>query len=435
MKTRFAPIVALAALAFILQGCVKDSCKQEITYTKYTPVYMTYDQLRAAVATEAPRPLRHPGKIYFYGTKVFINEFDKGIHVIENADPRNPQNIAFINIPGNVDMAVRSSVLYADSYIDLVAIDISNPTNAFEVGRAEDVFPYRIYDNGYQGDTNLGVVVDWNKEIVTESGDCTPMHYGWFMEGDALMFANTGGQVANNAPVAQGFSAGGGGRETPGLGGSMARFALSDAYLYTVDNSDMHIFSISDLHNPTEISAINIGWEIETIWAHGLSLFIGSQSGMFIYDITTPGNPEYLSVYDHISNCDPVVVDGNYAFVTLRSGTPCEGFTNQLDVVDISDLHNPILFQSFPLFNPHGLGIDGNLLFICDGDQGIKVFDKTDLANITDNEIITYPTINAFDVIPIGGLAMMIGTDGFYQYDYTDINDIKLLSVIPVEGV
>jgi len=35
-------------------------------------------------------------------------------------------------------------------------------------------------------------------------------------------------------------------------------------------------------------------------------------------------------------------------------------------------------------------------------------------------------------VIPNNGVLMMIGEDGLYQYDYRDIENIELLSVIPV---
>ena len=50
-----------------------------------------------------------------------------------------------IKIPGNIDMAVKDDVLYADSFIDLVAIDISNINAPREVHRVEDVFPYNAY--------------------------------------------------------------------------------------------------------------------------------------------------------------------------------------------------------------------------------------------------------------------------------------------------
>lgn len=437
MKTRihFSAVLAFTFIALAFQSCVRDKCVRESTFTKYSPVYMSYEELREAVAPEAPRSLQHPGKIYFIGSTVLINEFDKGVHVIDNADPSNPQNIAFINIPGNADMAVRGNVLYADSYIDLVAIDISNPGGAREVGRAQDVFPQRVYNSGFGGDPALGVIADWDKETVTEEMDCN-MSGGWNSFEDGLMFGDNLASTGAPGPTATGFNAPGtGNREVVGMGGSMARFALVDVFLYVVDNSDLHVFNVANLHEPEKTGDVKVGFNIETIWSYGAHLFIGSQSGMHIYGVTTPGQPEFFSTYEHITSCDPVVVSGNYAYVTLRSGTPCWGFTNQLEVVDITDLRHPQLLHTFSMSNPHGLGVDGETLFICDGDQGLKVYDKTDISKITGNLIVAYPSINAYDVIPYGGVAMMIGAHGFYQYDYSDLSNIRLLSVIPVEGL
>lgn len=84
------------------------------------------------------------------------------------------------------------------------------------------------------------------------------------------------------------------------------------------------------------------------------------------------------------------------------------------------------------MYNPHGLGIDNSVLFICDGDAGLKVYDATDLENIDKNLLAHFPGIKAYDVIPLGGVLMMIGADGLYQYDYTDQDSMVLLSSIPV---
>jgi hypothetical protein len=120
--------------------------------------------------------------------------------------------------------------------------------------------------------------------------------------------------------------------------------------------------------------------------------------------------------------------------VTLRNGTECEGFSNQLDVVDISSLTSPKLLFSYPMQNPHGLGINGDALFICEGEYGLKLFDKSDLSAIGNHLQNWIKDIHAFDVIPLdGGLLIMIGEDGLYQFDYTDPTKIKLLSVILTE--
>jgi hypothetical protein len=82
--------------------------------------------------------------------------------------------------------------------------------------------------------------------------------------------------------------------------------------------------------------------------------------------------------------------------------------------------------------NPHGLGIDQGTLFICDGSDGLKAYDATDVNRISENQLAHYKNIDAFDVIPFQNIAMVIGKDGLYQYDYADLKNIKLISQLPI---
>ena len=93
------------------------------------PVYMSYQELRGAVSYEAPRELEEVGRIYLYNDYFFLNQRNAGIHVFDNSDPSAPVNMGFVNIPGNTELAIRSNQLYADSYVDLVTLDISNPVS------------------------------------------------------------------------------------------------------------------------------------------------------------------------------------------------------------------------------------------------------------------------------------------------------------------
>ncbi len=63
----------------------------------------------------SPKSLTNPGKIYTYGSTLFINELNAGIHVINNSNPQNPVPLKFIKILGNVDIAVKDNILYADN--------------------------------------------------------------------------------------------------------------------------------------------------------------------------------------------------------------------------------------------------------------------------------------------------------------------------------
>jgi hypothetical protein len=154
---------------------------------------------------------------------------------------------------------------------------------------------------------------------------------------------------------------------------------------------------------------------------------------MHILDISSPESPVTVSTYEHVRSCDPVVVDDHYAYVTLRSGNTCQGFNNQLEVIDIDNLSAPKLLETYPMTNPHGLGIDNATLFICDGNDGLKAFDASDIHNIDKNMVAHYKNINATDVIPLNNILIMIGEDGLFQYDYSNPKDIKLLSTIAVQ--
>jgi hypothetical protein len=88
------------------------------------------------------------------------------------------------------------------------------------------------------------------------------------------------------------------------------------------------------------------------------------------------------------------------------------------------------LVKKFDMTNPHGLSKDGNLLFICDGKDGLKVFDATDVSNLL--LIKQFKDFETYDVIAYNGLAMVVAADGLYQFNYSDVHDITQLSKIPI---
>ena len=404
------------------------SCQDKIeeTYKVNTPVYMTYNDLRSSFKVAGGEDIVHPGKIYFKDNYIFVNEYQKGIHVIDNSNPEDPKIIRFIEIPGNVDMAVKGTMLYADSYVDLLTIDISNMDNIREVDRDTNVFPYIIpeYESGIieMIDQSRGVITGYKVEEKTEKVEANQTYYNRFPMWDGAMLFNSVGNAKSDMLGGNDF----------GTGGSMARFTLYANYLYTVNEYSLKLFDISIPGNPSFSNDISVGWDIETIFPYEDKLFLGSQSGMYIYSLTNPSAPEQIVRFRHASACDPVVVDGDYAYVTLRSGNLCGAIESQLDVVDISEISDPQLLKTYPMEEPYGVGIDNPVLFVCDGNAGLKIYDASDPMNIAANKLAEYPDIHAFDVIPLGNILVLIGTDGLYQYDYSNPQNIRQLSYIPI---
>ncbi len=425
----------LAVLFFLLPsvlltGCLKDKCEQTSAYKYFKPVYLSLTDLRKAVKTTSASDLKDVGKVYYKDQFIYVNEINKGIHVIDNHNPSSPQNVAFINIPGNIDMAVKGNILYADSYIDLVAIDITNPTSVTEASRVIDVFPTRVYVNGYMGDATQGVITDWIERDTVVTQDCNTYKGGSFYSGETigggLYFSDTYSALSSSSTSTSITTSSPG----TGIAGSMARFCIYQNYLYTLDQWNMKLFDITNGSNPIAGNTINMSWNIETIFPYQDKLFIGSTNGVFIFDNSNPASPTQISQFVHATSCDPVIVSGNYAYSTLRSGTSCNGFTNQLDVIDISNISSPVLKVSYQMTNPHGLGIDGTTLFICDNTAGLKVYDASNPLSIVLKQTVT--GMIPYDVIPLNNDLITVAEDGLYQYDYTDPNNLQLLSKVTI---
>lgn len=421
MRIKFISALLLSSVSvlFLFNGCVKDQCTQR--YTFWEPVYRTKDEVRANIKNNAARDIERPGKIYIRGNYIFLNEVDKGIHIIDNSIRSAPRNIAFIDIPGNLDMAVKGNMLYADFYTDLVAIDITDPQQVVVKKFTENIFPERFWGNGFLPNPGF-VIADWVRRDTLVETYCggNPGIFSPLERSDVLFLAQT-----NTA----GSAAGGG---SPfGLGGSMAGFTIVSNHLYAVSNSALNVVSISNAADPVFNNRVNLGWGIETIYPFNNRLFIGSSSGMFIYDISNPTSPTALGTFSHVSSCDPVIADNHYAFVTLRSGNACQGFTNQLDVLNIDNLNNPVLLKTYPMTNPHGLAKDGDLLLICDGNDGLKFYNSSNVSNLQLLHRIGIP--DTYDVIAINGWALVVAGDGLYQYDYSNISNISLLSKMQVK--
>lgn len=216
-----------------------------------------------------------------------------------------------------------------------------------------------------------------------------------------------------------------------GIAGSLARFCIVGNYLYSLDFKELSVFDISQAGHPILKEKVNVGEGAETLFPLNNWLLMGTQTGMLIFEISDNGVPVFKSSYSHVRSCDPVVSDGQFAYVTLRStGCPVEGgLTDRLEVLDISQITLPELIGSYALNEPYGLGLSGSTLFVCDGGFGIKVFDVSDpTAPLLVSEV---SGIDARDVIPLNNIILVISPDNIYQYDASNPAQLQLISLIP----
>lgn len=399
------------SLVFIsIWSCDKKDLDYELVQVAI-PELMTKADFRNSVAITVPKNIEEVGKIYAYKNYIFVSDVNKGVHIIDNSNPALPKAIKYINIPGNEDISVKDDFLYADSATDLVVFDISDINSISLVERLEDVFSIYNYNIPIEAqavdygkvDLNDNIIVGWT--VTTQRRKKVDERFIDVALQDGVVFSAA--------------------ESVTGQGGSLARFQIAGNYLYTVGNHQMTIFNIQSLSSPVLENTQNAGWNIETMFQADDYLYLGSTNGMYIYSITNPSSPEYVSEFTHWEGCDPVVVDGNYAYLTLRGGNDCGQLESVLEVIDISNKTTPTLAARYELENPYGLGIKEHVLFVCDGISGLKLFDKTDPLHVKQTKV--YGNVQSKDVIPLENSLLMIGGDILYQYKYI-ADGVELIS-------
>ena len=413
----------------LMSGC-SDKVTETVTFMINEPIFMSAEDFRNSVnVTTKDVPIKNYGKICFYQGYIFIAESGKGIHIINNSNPSNPQKIGFIELIGNADIAIRNGILYADALVDLVWFNINNPATPVYEGRLENVFaasqPLPPIDNEYGYDyvqcfgndgRNKGIIVGWKLNQRTETVTYTTG--GWWGNFEK----------SENAIMSDG---GRGSGTSIGITGSMSRFSQYNNYLYSVINNIMNIIDLSGNEPQKAADDIYIGLNVETIFNYKNNMFIGTPTGMVIYSVANPLKPEFMSFVGHVFGCDPVVVEDDIAYVTIHSGNNCGQNFNELLIYDVSNVKNPVHIVTYAMTRPKGLGIDNGTLFVCD--DGLKIFNAADAQTIMANRLAHYSGMEGYDVIPFENVLMMIAEDGLYQYDYSDLNKINLLSKLGFE--
>ena len=138
----------------------------------YFPILMEREQLEKSVIYRETQEIVDPGKIYYKDGFIFLNEKYKGIHVIDNSNPSDPQNIGFINIPGCIDIAIKNTSLMADNAVDLVTVDIRDFPQIAVTSRIRNAFPEStppgetsipyMFSSGNRPDNTI--IVGWERQ-------------------------------------------------------------------------------------------------------------------------------------------------------------------------------------------------------------------------------------------------------------------------------
>jgi len=429
MKKYIFPVVTILLLGWL--SC-EEHLSETVSYWINEPVSMDAEVFRNSVkVTQQVHEITGYGKISYYNGYLYISKPGKGIHIINNQHPEMPQKVGYIELLGNADLSVHNNILYADSYVDLVWFDVTNPALPELKGRLENVFPGALpfVDNEFgidkemsDSDKNKGkIIVGWEKVKRTVSMNDNK---GWFwkwLKGEDLALPEINLDTNNGENS---------------IKGSKPVFSLNGSWLYVIINNKLHTFDVKNQRPELVGKIVSLGYNIDTIYSNGTSIFLGTPTCMPVYSVKDPINPIHQATISNITSCNPFVVNDEVAYITFSSGNACNQSMNKLIVIDISDLSstqaNPEIIKTISLTSPQGLAVDNHNLFVCD--NGLKVFDINDIDIIDERSPEYFKDYKGYEVLLFNNVLMMIADDGIYQYDYSDIQNIRKLSVLEIKN-
>ena len=161
-----------------------------------------------------------------------------------------------------MDLALKGNTLYADSYSDLVTLDISDPLNVVLKKYTENVLPFPYYASRINYNA-MNKISGWIKKDTSVAENCNGaiqvypagVYFANSVQSSSVPAVNT------SSPV--------------GTGGSMARFAIVNNYLYTVDDYNLNVFNITNSNEPGFLKQVSVDYHVETIYPFENNLFIG----------------------------------------------------------------------------------------------------------------------------------------------------------------
>jgi hypothetical protein len=151
----------------------------------YIPIYSNDPNL-LKIYSEGPLPINRAGKIYVKGNLIFQNDIGYGIHVFDKTIPSVAKRIGFIHLPGNMEISIKGDLLYANSFDDLVILDITDWRTIKEKQRVKHAFmkgneahlnaSYLMIPPPEKGVyyecivPSKGMVIGWKKDSINYSG-------------------------------------------------------------------------------------------------------------------------------------------------------------------------------------------------------------------------------------------------------------------------
>jgi len=152
-------------LLFLNTSCFpshNENSVSSISYSNYDAITLSRTDLENSTKLMDSQTISKSGEIYIKDNYLIVNDPNKGFHIYDNTDPKNPIKLKFLQVLGSTDLAIKGNIIYANNAVDLITIVIENNFESIKITkRVRDIFPeLRSPDGWYNSDTNIAV--DWD---------------------------------------------------------------------------------------------------------------------------------------------------------------------------------------------------------------------------------------------------------------------------------
>ncbi|MBO3697566.1 hypothetical protein [Roseivirga sp. E12] len=218
-----------------------------------------------------------------------------------------------------------------------------------------------------------------------------------------------------------------------GSGGSLAKFTVLGNHLVILNGQNVSNYTIESDGQLTFVNDIIVGGQLETIFPYGSdNILVGSSNAVHFLTILNDDRIAYLSAYEHLTACDPVVARNGIAFSTLKISDCRSGTIDFLEAIDITDIENPTVLKVYETSSPFGLAIRESRLFVCEK-GGLTMYSYTDSGTLTEMDFKELPNAVPLDII-VSDTHLVIRTDnGFYNLSYGDTGLSSVLGGITAD--
>jgi len=238
------------------------------------------------------------------------------------------------------DVYVKDDIAYfADRDHGLVIMDVSNPSEPFELGRLDEGKGSQIYVH-----SNLAYLIGNSKlKIIDIANPSSPNNISEF---DAS------------------------GSSISGMYVDFPLFYLEGGY------GNFWIYNLSNPLSPSQLGHIDLDDSIYDFCVSNDIAYVTYRNGLKTIDVSNSSNPTELGQFgdDYYYGC---VVEGNIAYVT--------GWPGYIDIIDVSDPSNPTKLSQFDEDESSilssarsGIAFLDDTLYVIDHNDGLELIDVSD---------------------------------------------------------